>query len=296
MRISGDDASTTFGTTLTVTRNYIGQGGAVYLKTKLEGDDSQTDRLVINGDTSGNSTLVVKNVGGNGAQTVEGIKVVEVGGASKGTFALWGDYEYDDQPAVAAGAYSYRLFKGSAGVGGAGNAAISEGDWYLRSVLSDTCQGSDCPPPCVGPGCPTPPPLYQAGVPVYEAYSSVLQELNAVGTLRQRVGNRYWSGAANPVVAQGDGEETAAASAEAGGDINTSTYVWGRVEGAHGRFEPRYSTSATRYNINTYGLETGIDGKLYETAMGSLIGGITAHYGYAKATMGSVHGQGGVDA
>jgi hypothetical protein len=30
--------------------------------------------------------------------------------------------------------------------------------------------------------------------------------------------------------------------------------------------------------------------------MGSVIGGVTVHYGYAKATMGSVHGQGGVDA
>ncbi len=283
VRISGDDASTTFGNTLTVKGDYTGQGGTVYLKTQLDDDNSKTDRLVVDGSTSGNSTLAVTNIGGKGAQTHEGIKVVQVGGASNGVFTLQGDYLTAGDQTKVGGAYAYRLYKGSAGI--TGNAAISEGDWYLRSIVTN--------PPC--DNC-NPPPQFQAGVPVYEAYSQVLQELNAVGTLRQRVGNRYWSGAANPVIAQGDAEGTMVSAKEAGADINTNSYVWGRVEGAHGRFEPKYSTSATRYNVNTYGLETGIDGKLYETAGGSVIGGITAHYGYAKANMGSVHGQGGVDA
>ncbi|WP_420963842.1 autotransporter outer membrane beta-barrel domain-containing protein [Brucella sp. IR073] len=290
VRLSGLDNNNTFGNTLTVKGDYTGQDGTVHLKAALEGDNSKTDRLVVKGSTSGNSNLAVKNVGGGGAPTKDGIKVVEVDGTSGGTFVLKGDYTYHDQPAVVAGAYAYRLFKGSDGLGNTSNAAISESDWYLRSVSIN-------PPPCTGPNCnPPPPPQYQAGVSVYEAYASVLQELNAVGTLRQRVGNRYWSGAANAKVAEGDSDGTAAPAGEAGADINTDTYVWGRIEGAHGRFEPRYSTSATRYNVNTYGFETGIDGKLYETAMGSVIGGLTMHYGYAKATMGSVHGQGGVDA
>ncbi|GGB11854.1 hypothetical protein GCM10011491_44720 [Brucella endophytica] len=274
------------GTTLTITGDYTGQGGVVSLNTALGDDNSKTDRLVVKGNTSGTSTLVVNNVGGTGDQTQQqGIKVIEVDGNSNGTFKLKGDYVYHGDQAVTAGAYAYRLFKGSASAATGGTAsiaaadAIDESDWYLRSVLKGSVT-----------------PQYQPGVPIYEAYSSVLQELNAVGTLRQRVGNRYWSGAANPAVAQGDSEGTMVPAKEAGADIASDTYIWGRVEGAHGRFEPRYSTSATRYNVNTYGLETGIDGKLYETAQGAVIGGVTMHYGYAKANMGSVHGYGGVDA
>ncbi|PYE90185.1 outer membrane autotransporter protein [Phyllobacterium leguminum] len=185
------------------------------------------------------------------------------------------------------GAYAYRLYKGGLG-------DPNDGDWYLRSELTNPpCHGSNCPPP---PPPPPPPPHYQPGVPVYEAYSQVLQELNGVGTLRQRVGNRYWRGATNPQLNEGDGPGTSAPPAEAGAAVDAGTNIWGRIESAHGRFKPRYSTSATRYDTNTYKVEAGLDGKLYEDEMGSVIGGLTAHYGYAKATMGSVHGQGGVDA
>lgn len=70
----------------------------------LEGDASRTDRLVIAGDTGGSSDLVVKNTGGAGQQTQDGIKVIEVGGNSAGTFSLKGR--------VVAGAYEYLLHQG----------------------------------------------------------------------------------------------------------------------------------------------------------------------------------------
>ncbi|WP_188825621.1 autotransporter outer membrane beta-barrel domain-containing protein [Brucella endophytica] len=273
------------GTTLTIAGDYEGQGGTIYLNTVLDKDDSPTDLLYVKGDTAGTGFLQVKNAGGTGAQTTaNGIKVVEVDGASTGVFTLKGDFTTTQgDPAVVAGAYAYRLFKGPKGSTGSVDAS-ADGDWYLRSELKN--QG---PPPCEGAGC-NPPPQYNPGVPVYEAYSQVLQELNDVGTLRQRVGSRYRSGAGQ--AGEGAGQGTVAP----GGEISTDSYVWGRIEGAHGRFEPKYSTSATRFNTNTYGMEAGIDGKLYETPMGSVIGGFTMHYGYAKANMGSVHGLGGVDA
>ncbi|PRD40363.1 autotransporter outer membrane beta-barrel domain-containing protein, partial [Phyllobacterium phragmitis] len=136
-------------------------------------------------------------------------------------------------------------------------------------------------------------PLYQPGVPIYEAYAQVLQELNGVGTLRQRVGNRYWGGAANPMLEQGDGPGMEVAP-DAGATIDTATNVWGRIEGAHGRFEPKYSTSATQYDIDTVKLQAGLDGQLYESEAGSLIGGLTVHYGHAKADVGAVHGSGSI--
>ncbi|WP_245582011.1 autotransporter outer membrane beta-barrel domain-containing protein, partial [Phyllobacterium phragmitis] len=172
------------GTTLTVSGDYTGKGGTIYLDTKLEGDDSPTDLMHVRGATSGDSNVQVTNIGGKTAQTHEGIKIIEVDGASNGTFELAGDktYEFQGQTAMVGGPYAYQLYKG-------GVTDPADGDWYLRSMLTPPN------PPCPGGSCP----LYQPGVPIYEAYAQVLQELNGVGTLRQRVGNRYWGGAANPM-------------------------------------------------------------------------------------------------
>ncbi|MBB2974189.1 autotransporter outer membrane beta-barrel domain-containing protein [Mesorhizobium sp. RMAD-H1] len=264
--------------TLTVDGDYIGQGGTLAIEAVLGGDNSPTDLFVVTGSTSGKTNVQVTNLDGSGAQTNSGIRIVEVNGASNGTFTLAGDYTYKGDQAVVGGAYAYRLYRG-------GVADPSDGDWYLRSALIDQCQEEGCQP------------HYQPGVPIYEAYAHVLQELNAVGTLRERVGNRYWSGAANPVLAEGDGPGMAEAvpSPDAGAAVDTASTVWGRIEGAHGRFEPKYSTSATQYDIDMVKLQAGLDGMLYETEMGRLIGGLTVHYGHAKADIGAVHGDGSIN-
>ena len=83
-------------------------------------DASATDKLIINGNTTGTTSLSVNNVGGTGAQTVEGIQVVQVDGASSGTFAL--------ASPVQAGLYEYQLFQG-------GTSTPTDGDWDLRSTL-----------------------------------------------------------------------------------------------------------------------------------------------------------------
>jgi outer membrane autotransporter protein len=49
------------------------------------GDDaSPTDLLVVTGDTAGTTNVTVIDLGGSGAQTAEGIKIVDVGGVSAG--------------------------------------------------------------------------------------------------------------------------------------------------------------------------------------------------------------------
>ncbi len=74
---------------LTVQGNYIGDGGVIAMNTVLGADDSATQTLVVNGDTSGTTTLNIHNVGGVGAPTSgDGILVVEVAGASNGVFSL----------------------------------------------------------------------------------------------------------------------------------------------------------------------------------------------------------------
>ncbi|WP_245488152.1 autotransporter family protein [Rhizobium ruizarguesonis] len=145
--------------TLTISGDYTGSGGTLESESVLGGDTSPTDRLVVTGDTSGTTNVKVINLGGVGAQTVEGIKIVDVGGTSAGSFSLLGDYVFEGDQAVVAGAYAYRLYQG-----GVSNPA--DGDWYLRSAV------------------------LAPAVPLYEAYAGVLQSLNEFGTLRQRTGGR----------------------------------------------------------------------------------------------------------
>jgi len=158
-----------FGT-LTVAGNYTAAGGRLEIKTWLEGDGSPTDRLVVEGDTSGSTPVTVINLGGPGAQTQNGIQVVQVDGASSGQFTLAnGNYVIGGQPALVAGAYGYVLEQNQA-----------DGDWYLRSsLLAAHVAVKDAP-------------LYQPGAPVYEAYARTLLSLSELSSLRQRVGNRQW--------------------------------------------------------------------------------------------------------
>lgn len=246
------------GTTLTVTGNYVGNGGVVELNAALGDDSSMTDLLWVQGSTSGSSSLIVNNVGGVGAQTVDGIKVIDVGGASDGTFSLLGDYIFQGDQAVVGGAFAYRLYQGTP--------TDADGDWYLRSELDNSL-------------------LYQAGVPVYEAYPGVLQSFNQLGTLQQRLGNRSWT-----VVAQG----ADAISEEA--SITPGIGIWGQIEGGYGEFDPETSTTATDYDVAIWKLKAGADTVLAENSGGQLIGGVALHYGTASSDISSIFGDGSIDA
>ena len=115
------------GNTLTVA-NYTGTPGSVIsLGGVLEGDNSLTDRLVVKGNTSGQSDIVYVNEGGSGGQTREGINIISIEGNSDAEFSL--------KNRVVAGAYDYTLQKGN--VSGTDNKG-----WYLTSHLptSDTRQ------------------------------------------------------------------------------------------------------------------------------------------------------------
>lgn len=270
--------------TLTISGNYVGQNGLLSLDTQLGDDTSLTDKLVISGDTSGKTSVVVTNIGGAGAQTVEGIRVVEVGGTSAGTFDLLGNYVHDGQQAVVAGAYAYKLYQG-------GVSTPTDGDWYLRSQLKSVDPIDPIDP--IDPVDPN--PLYQAGVPLYEAYPQALLGLNGVSTLQQRVGNRYWTGNGNRVIAQGAdpiGSDYASMQ-EAGGAVDGNG-VWGRIEGSHNRMQPGVSTSGTDYNQNVFRMQAGLDGVLSESGAGKLIGGVTVHYAHGKTNVGSAHGDGNI--
>ncbi len=132
--ISGSDQP---NNTLTIAGNYTGNDGHLYLNTQLGDDSSPTDKLIVTGDTAGSTTLHITNVNGLGAQTVNGIEVIEVGGQSDGDFRLYKGH-------VDINAWTYTLKQDG-------------GDWYLRSESDDVPDdGGDVTPPDDG-GEVTPP-------------------------------------------------------------------------------------------------------------------------------------------
>ncbi|EGK3405539.1 autotransporter outer membrane beta-barrel domain-containing protein [Salmonella enterica] len=132
--ISGSDQP---NNTLTIAGNYTGNDGHLYLNTQLGDDSSPTDKLIVTGDTAGSTTLHITNVNGLGAQTVNGIEVIDVGGQSDGDFTLYKGH-------VDINAWTYTLKQDG-------------GDWYLRSGSDDVPDdGGDVIPPDDG-GDVTPP-------------------------------------------------------------------------------------------------------------------------------------------
>ena len=123
--------------TLSVAGNYVGHDGTLVVNTVLGDDHSKTDLLKIAGDTSGATNVQVINLGGAGAPTVNGIKLVDVSGQSNGKFSLLGDYvTKDGQQAVVAGAHAYTLHQGGT--------EASDGNWYLRSAAKSGSPRAEC--------------------------------------------------------------------------------------------------------------------------------------------------------
>lgn len=148
--------------TLTIKGNYVSQGGRLFLNTQVGGDSSPSEKLIFDGSNGGSTVtgttfVTVNNIGGTGAQTNQGILVIEsLSGAITGTntFLLGSP--------LRVGAFDYRLVKGSG--------AVAE-NWYLRSSSGVS--------PFIGPE-----------ISVYADPHPAMFELGllTLGTLHQRVG------------------------------------------------------------------------------------------------------------
>ncbi len=182
------------GNTLTVTGNYLGSNGTIAINAQLGGDNSPTDKLVLNGGTaSGTTALKVTNVGGGGALTSgNGIQVVQ---ALNGATTAAGTFTQG--ASVDAGAYTYSLYRGGLN----GNDPDS---WYLRSQLITPLKPDVLPP--------TPVPTYRIEVPIYAEVASLAREMGVqqLGTFHDRLGSQTLLSETGPVPA-----------------------AWGRVWGNH---------------------------------------------------------------
>ncbi|EMQ1428928.1 fibronectin-binding autotransporter adhesin ShdA [Salmonella enterica] len=183
--IASGSTSSTPGNTLYVDGNYTGNGGSLYLNTVLGDDDSATDKLVITGDASGTTDLYINGIG-DGAQTTNGIEVVDVGGVSTSD-------AFELKNEVNTGLYTYRLYWNE-----------SDNDWYLASKAQsddDDSGGddSDVTPSDGGDdgGNVTPPddggdvaPQYRADIGAYMGNQWMARNLQ-MQTLYDREGSQY---------------------------------------------------------------------------------------------------------
>lgn len=120
------DTSSSQFKTLTIDGNYSGNGGTLVMNVTLNSDnDSPGDRMIVNGDTSGKTSVKFNNIYGHGDHTDRGIELISVGGTSSGQFAL--------DRRVGIGLYDYALVQ-------KGN------NWYLSNSVNDIATEEAEPP------------------------------------------------------------------------------------------------------------------------------------------------------
>ena len=244
-------------TVLTVAGDYTGANGVIRVNTVLGDSSSATDLLHVRGDTAGSSFLSIANAGGAGALTSgDGIEVVQVDGASNGTFAAANRVE--------AGAYEYLLYKGGV------DENADNGNWYLRSFFRE----ADAP--CGGGGagsngdCNDSGPdrgviAWRPGVPGYVITPALnlAYGFDVLGTLHGRVGDV--PGAVVPDRASRDG-------------------VWARIGGGSRRIDAldRFSADSRSFHAQ-FGKDWTLD---QPAAGGSTHAGATLTFGSASADFG----------
>ena len=227
-------ANGTAGDRMIVGGTYTSNGGRLLVNTVLnEGGSASSSDLLVAGATAlgtkGATQLVVNNLGGAGAPSVDnGIMVVQVQDpthSAADAFVLSGR--------AVAGPYEYQLLQG-----GAQNA---DGNWYLRSELEPT--------PPTPPDPPTPPnppqPLFRPEVAAYLANQRVAAEMfvhslddRASGT-SQSAANADGSSRPGSVWLRMEGRNEGSNSSDGTFHVNTDSFLMqGGVEVAQKKLTP----------------------------------------------------------
>ena len=117
-------ANNSVGNNFVINGDYTGSAGSqIVMNSELGADNAPTDHLTITGSSFGQSGVTVSNMGGLGAQTVNGMEIVSVGGSSEAQLTL--------AKPVVAGAYEYNLYQ------------HSDGNWYLESKSTPSDDPAD---------------------------------------------------------------------------------------------------------------------------------------------------------
>ena len=224
------DYSNFIGRTLTITENYHGNGGTIVFNTQLEDDNSVTDKMIVEGDTSGTTKVRVNNMGGRGAHTENGIELISILGISDGEFVKDGR--------IVAGAYEYFLNRGD-------GITTDSNNWYLTSTIPTIIPPPVTPPdpeepldpidpeildPPLGPELPNViEPIYRPESGSYLANARAVNSL-FIHTLHDRLGETQYTDALK------NGEQVSS--------------IWVRNVGGYGTFRDGSNQLKTRNKKN----------------------------------------------
>lgn len=307
---------------LRINGNYEAKTGAALQLTTIFGDDnSATSKLHIVGNIVGNAVTRITdyNLGGHGADTIHGIKIIQVDGQSNSNaFTLDTNFTYNGVKVIHIDDYSYYLHEGSVPVGNAASESIAGGDgnFYLSTmhegVQSVGTLGHGEPGPVMNPGetWPSPdqqgdpnqggsggtggaviggqrpnvvtpaPRIYSPIIPLYEALPQVMLGMNRLGAMQERNGNKNWT-AFDPSNPCYSGGM--ASSVDGFG-------MWTAIEAGHSKQDPKRTTAPYDYDLNYYRVKLGLEGPLAKMgACGTLIGGVFGHYGRGESDVESDH-------
>lgn len=175
--------------TLTISQNYYGDNSTIVFNTQLEDDNSITDKMIVEGDTSGTTKVRINNMGGNGAYTQNGIELISVLGVSDGEFIKDGR--------IVAGAYEYFLNRGD-------GITTDNNNWYLTSTIPSIIPPIVTPPDPVDPELIVPPlvvpptadPIYRPESGSYLANAAAVNSL-FIHTLHDRLGETQYTDTLN---------------------------------------------------------------------------------------------------
>ncbi len=133
-------------------------------------------------------------------------------------------------------------------------------------------------------------PVLSASTATYESYPQILASLNTLGSLQQRVGNRYWYGPSSAASSHGQGE-----AGYDGYSSSDNNAIWVHIERAHSHVEPDASTTSSQYDVDSWKMQAGTDWLLKEDGAGRLIAGINGHYSTASTDIYSTFGNGFIE-
>ncbi len=264
INLNGADA----GTELTVTGNYVGNNGRLNFNARLSDDASQSERLIVVGNTSGDTQVTVNNAGGSGAQTIDGIELISVNGASDGEFIQSGR--------IVAGAYDYTLARGT------GAAAPN---WYLvSSTATPVPEPPGTEPPGIEPPGIEPPGIEPPGIepplqPIPDPHPDP-------GDMVERPEDSSYGAnlaAANTLFAAGrDTRSVLTAYIDPITGQQQTTSLWMTNVGGHNR--SRDDSGQLRTQSNRYVLQLGGDvGQWSSDGADSFRLGVMAGYGHARS-------------
>jgi outer membrane autotransporter protein len=235
------------GDTLTIAGDFTATSGSLLLDVALGDDSSLADIFQVTGDASGTTIISINNVGGLGAETLDGIEIVQVAGTDTGSYVLAGTSTNGaGEQIVSVGGFDYSLI------------IQADGNIALASVAG----------PIV--------PVVPTDGPAFDAIPSLLLSLNNLSDLRSRTTGR--------VTGTVDVSQNRLSFGESATPI--ANPLWFKISGSKSSIATVTSGSGVSdVDTDAYNIMAGMDVPIIATDSGTLTGGVNVFFGNASTTL-----------